>query len=151
MPASAIDGASGADPRHHMPDTPHDESFAPFAGKNFFVLDDEFLIGSDIQHMLESAGARSVVYVSTIEEAHAAIETGASFDLAILDLLLGRESHSSLAVAEALAKRKIPLVFITGMSGEGSHTELFPNVPVLLKPYHEAEFIAVVRRALRRR
>ncbi|HET7848540.1 MAG TPA: hypothetical protein VFL51_05705 [Pseudolabrys sp.] len=134
-----------------MSDTSEDESFAPFAGLDFFVLDDEFLIGSDIQQMLESAGARSVVYVSTIEEARAAIETGAHFDLAILDLLLGREGRSSLALAETLTRRKIPLVFITGMGSEGRHAEIFPEVPVLLKPYHEAEFIAAVRRALRRR
>ncbi|HEX5509941.1 MAG TPA: response regulator [Pseudolabrys sp.] len=128
-----------------------DDAFAPFTGKHFLVLDDEFLIGSDMQQILENAGARSVAYANTVDDAHAILQKGGPLDLAVLDLFLGRERQNSLGIAEILTKRKIPIVFITGATGDDAHRERFPNVPVLVKPYHESEFIAVVRGALRRR
>src|SRR6185437_10793126 len=124
---------------------------ALLAGKRILVLDDEFLIGFDVQNVLETAGATSVIYVSTTRDARAAIEAGQAFDLAVLDFLLGRDGAHSLDIAEILAERKIPIVFATGVSGESFHTERFPDVPVIVKPYDTAELIAVVCEALRRR
>lgn len=123
---------------------------ALLAGQRILVLDDEFLIGFDVQNVLETAGAASVIYVSTTAEARAAIEAG-QFDLAVLDVLLGRDGAHSLDIAEILTERKIPIVFATGVSGGSFHTERFPDVPVIVKPYDTAELIAIVCEALRRR
>jgi len=134
-----------------MSDPAKGDPRAMLAGKRFLVLDDEFLIGFDTQNVLETAGAASVVYVSTTADARAAIDTGQPFDLAVLDLLLGREGSNSLGIAEMLAKRKIPIIFITGVSGNGVHTEQFPEATVIAKPYDAAELIAAVCETLSRR
>lgn len=141
--------ARPAVPLHRMPSSLSDDPRAPVDGKRILVLDDEFLIGLDIQHVLESAGA-SVVYVSTANDAAAAIESGPPFDVAVLDVLLGRDHRSSLGVAEALARHNTPFVFLTGMSGDGIHTKQFPDAPVLIKPYDSEALIAALQTAMRR-
>lgn len=134
-----------------MSESPPINPGAPFAGKRFLVLDDEFLIGFDIQSILETAGAASVVYVSTADDARAAIDAGPPFDLAMLDVLLGREDHNSLMLAEVLAERDIPFVFITGISDGSLHNKKFPRAPVLVKPFDASKLIAAVRDALQPR
>ncbi|MGB7259689.1 MAG: hypothetical protein WBD48_16560 [Pseudolabrys sp.] len=124
-----------------------DDSRAPVAGKRVLVLDDEFLIGLDIQHVLESAGA-SVVYVSNSNDAVAAVEAGPPFDVAVLDVLLGRDHQSSLGVAEALVRCNTPFVFLTGLTGESTHTRQFPKAPVVIKPYEAKALIAALRTAM---
>jgi len=132
-----------------MPTSFSDDSRAAVARKRILVLDDEFLIGLDIQHVLESAGA-SVVYVSNSNDAIAAVEAGPPFDVAVLDVLLGRDHRSSLAVAEVLVKRNTPFVFLTGVTGDSFHTKRFPNAPVVIKPYEKEALTAALHTALRR-
>ncbi len=103
-------------------------------GKRCLVLDDEFLIALDIQHILEAAGA-IVTCVSEAADALAAIRSGPRFDLAVLDVVLSGATRPSLTVAAALAMQRTPFVFLTGMRGEDMHTREFPNAPVVEKPY----------------
>ncbi|MCF8477475.1 MAG: response regulator [Pseudolabrys sp.] len=115
------------------------ESVAPLAGLRCLVLDDEFLIALDIQTILESAGAASIVCAGSVEDAMTALADG-PFDVAVLDLKLGGAARTSTAVAEELVKRKVPFVFLTGMRAGDKNLKRFPHVAVVEKPY-QAELL----------
>ncbi len=120
----------------------------PLAGKHFLVLDDELLIALDIQQILETAGATNVICVSNAADALAALRGRTHIDLAVLDVVLSGATRTCMPVAVALAALNIPFVFLTGMSGENLHTERFPQVPVVEKPYQAPLLLAAVARAL---
>src|SRR4029079_14416273 len=83
------------------------------------VVEDEYLIRMLLEDMLEELGYGLAAAVGTINEAteHA---SNSEFDVAVLDVNLdGREIYP---VADILAKRGLPFVFVTGY-GEGSLAE----------------------------
>lgn len=116
-------------------------------GKRFLVLDDEFLIALDIQQLLEAKGAAQVVCTGNAADALTAIASTPRFDVAILDFRL-TGSTSSLDVADALAKAKIPFVFLTGMRGDKQMSERYPDTPLVEKPYDAALLMQAIIRAL---
>jgi len=116
----------------------------PLAGRRCLVLDDEFLIALDIQHVLEQAGASEVVCAGTIAEALGAIRAG-RFDLAVLDLRLGRDGNS-VPVADALAAAGTPFLFLTGMRTDAEEARGYPGAPVVEKPYDSATLLAAIVR-----
>ena len=121
---------------------------ASVAGKRCLVVDDEFLIALDLQHILENAGVASVHCFANAAEALVALH-GMPFDVAVLDVLLNDET-SSLAVAEALTGRGIPFVFLTGMLGKTPQLARFPDVAAVLKPYTEACVLEALTHALQK-
>jgi CheY-like chemotaxis protein len=129
---------------------------APLAGKRCLVLDDEFLIAMDIQQLLESAGA-TVVCASNAQNALAICASEPPFDVAVLDVKLsdGRASKNhaatSAGVAAHLAKQAIPFVFLTGMAPRDIPALLFPDAPVVEKPYSSDALLDAVARALETR
>jgi len=119
------------------------------AGKRFLVLDDEFLIALDIELVLESAGAASVICASNADDALKAIKAAPPFDLGVLDFRLSA-SDSSLHVAAALTEAGTPIVFLTGMR-DFDQMKKFPGAPIVEKPYDAKHLIGVVVSALRHR
>jgi CheY-like chemotaxis protein len=117
------------------------------AGMRCLVLDDEFPIALDIQNILETAGAASVLCAASAEAALAALRE-AEFDLAVLDLKLGGAATASLAVAAALTKLGTPFIFLTGMLGDYIHLRDYPDVPAVDKPYQTLLLLEAIRRAL---
>jgi CheY-like chemotaxis protein len=117
------------------------------AGKHCLVLDDEFLIALDIQEILEAAGAAQVTCVADAASALAALDNGTQFDLAVLDVILSGAAQNSLTVATVLAARKIPFVFLTGMTGKNFIVTNFPEAPVLEKPYQAPILLKTVLHA----
>jgi CheY-like chemotaxis protein len=113
-------------------------------GKRFLVVEDEFLILLDIQHILEEAGAQ-VTAVSRLAEAQAALERDV-FDVVLLDLKLDKET--SLQLAATLASQKIPFLFMTGAPSEAKQAHDFGDVPVVGKPFDSATLLAALSRAL---
>lgn len=120
---------------------------APLAGRRCLVLDDEFLIALDIQQALEQAGAAEVVCAANVESALMSVR-GGGFDLAVLDLRLGRAGGNSLPVAAALEETGTPFIFLTGMSGDAEHTRAYPEAPVVEKPYDGVALLGAVAKAL---
>jgi CheY-like chemotaxis protein len=116
------------------------------AGKRCLVVDDEFLIALDIQQALEHAGATEVVCAGNAAEAVAA--AGAQrFDVAVLDVRLGRTGGSSLPVAAVLAAAGTPFVFLTGLRGDSAEARAYPDAPVVEKPYDAQALLAAIRKA----
>lgn len=120
------------------------------AGKRCLVLDDEFLIALDIQHVLETAGATDVVCIADAAEALKALSRAPQFDLAVLDVKLGGSAGSSATVAAVLARQNVPFVFLTGMRAAEVQAQKFPAAPVVEKPYQASALLAAVRKVLAR-
>src|SRR5690606_15048534 len=80
------------------------------------LVEDEMLIAMMAEDMLGGLGHQVAGVHSGVASALEAVEAG-GFDLALLDVNLGRES--SEAVAGALAARNIPFVFVTGYGEAG--------------------------------
>jgi CheY-like chemotaxis protein len=118
------------------------------SGKRCFVLDDEFLIALDIQQILERAGAAHVVSVASAAEAVALLGREPKFDVAVLDVKLGDPERNSLDVAALLQNQGTPFVFLTGMRVDDVHAKIFPNAPVIEKPYDAAGLLRAVQHAL---
>ena len=104
-------------------------------GMRCLVLDDEFLIALDIQQILEAAGAASVTCAASAEDALAALNSGEQFDLAVLDLNLSGPMPTSLAIADMMALRRTPFIFLTGVRVDDARLKEYPGAPVVEKPY----------------
>ena len=115
-------------------------------GKRCFVLDDELLIALDIQQILERAGA--VASVASAAEAIALLGREPKFDVAVLDVKLGDPQRNSLDVAALLQTQGTPFVFLTGVRVDDVHAKIFPNAPVIEKPYDAAGLLRAVQHAL---
>ena len=106
-------------------------SDASRAVPRLLVVEDEYLIRMLLEDMLTDLGYEVAAAVGTIAEASELAASG-DFNAAILDVNLdGQEIYP---VAEILAKRGLPFVFVTGY-GERSLTEPYHDRPALQKPF----------------
>jgi CheY-like chemotaxis protein len=81
-------------------------------GCRILVVEDEYLIAADLLQTLEELGAIVVGPAATVERALTLARAEAGLDGAVLDLNLGGER--AYPVADALAARGVPFVFVTG-------------------------------------
>jgi CheY-like chemotaxis protein len=96
-----------------------------------FLVEDEYLIRMLLEDMLTDLGYEVAAAVGTIAEA-TDIASNGQFDVAILDVNVdGKEIYP---VADILAKRSVPFVFVSGY-GEGSLMERYRGRPALQKPF----------------
>ena len=95
------------------------------------VVEDEYLIRMLLEDMLDELGYDLAAGVGTISEASEVATTG-DFHAAILDVNLdGQEIYP---VADILASRGLPFVFVTGY-GERSLPDPHRGRPALQKPF----------------
>jgi len=95
------------------------------------VVEDEYLIRMLLEDMLTDLGYEIAAAVGSIKEARELAAT-ADFNAAILDVNLGGEEV--FPIAEILAKRGLPFVFVSGY-GENSLPEPYRGRPSLQKPF----------------
>jgi len=95
------------------------------------VVEDEYLIRMLLEDMLDELGYGVAAAVGSLAEAreHA---SGGDFSAAILDVNV--DGEEIFPVADLLAERGVPFVFVTGY-GEGSLPERFRGRPALQKPF----------------
>ncbi len=112
------------------------------AGRRVLVVEDDYIIATDVLDMLVSAGAVPVGPIGWEDEALALV-TGAAvpLDLAILDIDL----HGTLSyrIADALTARGIPLVFATGFNSEAV-AQPYRGYPRLEKPVSQRALLATL-------
>jgi CheY-like chemotaxis protein len=99
--------------------------------KRVLVVEDEYLIRMLLEDMLADLGYGVAAAVGTVAEA-SALATSGDFNVAILDVNL--DGQEIFPVADILAGRSLPFVFVTGY-GEGSLPETYRNRPALQKPF----------------
>ena len=99
------------------------------------VVEDEYLIRMLLEDMLAELGYDVAAAVGSIAEA-SEFATHGEFNAAILDVNL--DGQQIYPVAEILAKRGLPFVFVTGY-GERSLPEPYRDRPALQKPFQVAQ------------
>ncbi len=81
-------------------------------GRHILIVEDEFLIAEELREAFEGLGAVVLGPVATVEAALAIIGSRERLDGATLDVTLGRDK--AFPVAEALLKKGLPFVLLTG-------------------------------------
>jgi len=117
--------------------SPARESFN-LGGKRILVIEDEPLVSMDIEACLSEAGSAVVGPAASVARARQLIESE-TFDAALVDANLGGETVEELA--EALAQRNIPFLFLTGY-GRDSLPEGFRDFGIIGKPYTREQLLA---------
>lgn len=112
------------------------------AGKRLLVLEDEYLIGLELERIAEECGAKSVHVVSTIDQLMSWINSGQICDLAILEV--EARGVSSLKAASLLRTRDVPLLFTSAYDADLSGIAEFAGTPVVGKPYGRSQIIRAV-------
>lgn len=124
------------------------EQFVPGMDKPLVLLvEDEALVAMMVQESLTECGFQVVGPVSTAAEALAKARDD-RFDAAVLDIGLG--DGMVYQVADMLAARGVPFIFLTGYDLE-SVDRRFSEVPILQKPIEREKlkrlFFSTARRA----
>jgi DNA-binding response OmpR family regulator len=110
---------------------------AVLEGIRVLVVEDEFLVATLIEDMLMAAGCVVAGPIPRLSEALDAVDRG-TFDAAVLDVNLGGDRV--YPVADALSRRNVPFVFVTGYGTgvlSGEHAER----PRLCKPFKMADLL----------
>jgi CheY-like chemotaxis protein len=108
----------------------------PLKGLRILVVEDEYAVAADLTWWLEDSGAEVVGPAPTIEDALALVEAhGATLDRAVLDVNLRGETV--FAVADALMKLAVPIVFSTGYE-DAALPGVYAGVQRLTKPLDHA-------------
>jgi CheY-like chemotaxis protein len=97
---------------------------------SILLVEDEALIRMMLAEMVEEFGHRVAAEAGNVVEGRSLAET-AEYDLAILDINL--KGVSVRPVAEAIAARGLPLIFLSGY-GPAGVPDGFAGRPVLRKP-----------------
>ncbi len=111
------------------------------------VVEDEAMIAMDLQGILRRAGCEVIGPVGRVEAATRRADGEPPPDVALLDIILGGESV--FVVADALAARRIPFVFVTGY-GKDVLPERFRERPMTSKPYSPGSLLAMLAEAVGR-
>lgn len=110
------------------------------AGQTILVVEDEYFVATDIAQALQEAGAEVIGPCRTEDSARAEL-TRTTPDAVLLDVRLGPQP--SFALAEQVARRDLPFLFITGLA-----PEIFPpgfkDVPRLAKPISPRKVVEAV-------
>ena len=104
------------------------------------VVEDEYLIRMLLEDMLADNGYAVAKAVGTITEA-SKFAAGGAFDVAILDVNV--DGEEVYPVADILAQRGLPFVFVTGY-GEGSLPAKYSGRPALQKPFQSEQLRTIL-------
>jgi CheY-like chemotaxis protein len=115
------------------------EQEAELSGMRILVAEDEILVAMTLADWLADLGCTVAGPVSSVEQGMRLIEQN-SIDGAILDVNLRGEMVFPLA--DALAERSIPFVYVTGY-GKLLRTSNHGR-PVLQKPYSDPQLLKII-------
>lgn len=104
------------------------------------IVEDEFLLAMDLQSLLNDIGYKNIDLANDVSRAFELLDT-ASPTFAILDVNIGRDPV--FPVAEKLASRDVPFVFLTGLSREKLPVE-WQSYPVLSKPINGTALVSAM-------
>lgn len=110
-------------------------------GARILVVEDDFLISTELDMILADAGATVVGPCRTLAQAERVIE-GNQISAAILDFRVG--NATSLPVAAQLSRHGIPFVFFTGQTNTGQIERACPGAKVISKPFQGRIIVAAL-------
>lgn len=120
---------------------------ASLQGARVLVVEDEYLVASLIEDMLQTAGCSVAGPIPRLAQAVDAAENEAC-DAAVLDVNLA--GQRVFPVAEILTRRKVPFVLVTGYGGNTLPPE-YAACPRLHKPFRLADLLAALTAMLQGR
>jgi CheY-like chemotaxis protein len=112
--------------------------------KRVLVVEDEYLIRMLLEDMLADLGYGVAAAVGTVAEASEFAASG-DFNAAILDVNL--DGQEIFPVADILAGRSLPFVFVTGY-GERSLPDRYRDRPALQKPFQAEQLSSTLANML---
>ncbi|MDP1736159.1 MAG: response regulator [Caulobacter sp.] len=104
-------------------------------GLRVLVVEDEVLVFWLTQDMLEEMGCLVLGPMTTVAQALSAI-TAQEIDAAVLDINLN--GQLSYPIADALARKGVPYIFVTGYDIE-RRPAAYRDAPALQKPLHRKD------------
>jgi len=117
------------------------------SGLRVLVLEDEMLVSMLIEDMLTEQHCVIVGPFAAVSEALVAARAEA-FDFAVLDVNVG--GVKAYPVAETLAARGIPFVFLSGY-GQSAMPPDRPDWRVCSKPFRDEQLVEIIAQQLARR
>ena len=117
---------------------------SPISGRRVLVVEDEMMVSWLLEDMLAEIGCAVVGPAGSVNQALAMIDAEA-IDVAVLDVNLNGEM--SYPIADALAARGVPFVFVTGYDKDRM-LEGYRTFPVLQKPFHRVELTDTLAKLL---
>jgi DNA-binding response OmpR family regulator len=118
---------------------------ADLSGKRVLLVEDEFLISMDLEESLRQRGAVIVGPAATLGRALLLAGTKCALDCALLDINL--QGDMVFPVADVLAKRSVPFMFLTGYEDIVIPPQ-YDDVPHYKKPFNYAAVMAALSRLL---
>lgn len=108
--------------------------------KRILVAEDEYLIAFDLKRALEAEQATVVGPVGTFDAGIALAEVE-PLDVAVLDVNL--EGATSYPIADRLAARDIPYLFVTGYD-EWALPQIYRGIPRVTKPFPTHQVLTMI-------
>jgi DNA-binding response OmpR family regulator len=109
-------------------------------GVRVLVVEDEFLVATLIEDMLESAGCVVSGPIARLADALDAVDHE-TYDAAVLDVNLGSDRIDP--VADALSRQQVPFMFVTGYNSSGLPGQHAAR-PRLCKPFKMADLVGTL-------
>ncbi len=110
-------------------------------GPELLLVEDTVIIAIDFKDRLQDAGASAVTIALKLSEAQDAL-LRCDYDGVVLDVKLG--SENSLALADALLVKDIPVVFVTGYDTDFLRPASLRRIPVYEKPVSSRDLTDIV-------
>lgn len=110
-------------------------------GRNILIVEDDYLIASDMVFLLEEHGAIVIGPEASVATAMQHIDSMMHIDAAILDINLGQELV--YPVADALFTKNIPFMFTTGYDANSILLE-YLEFPRCQKPVAIGKILAIL-------
>lgn len=120
-----------------------EQSARSLSGRRILVLEDEALIAMQLEQALAQAGCEIVGPATRLSEAFDLIYSS-PIDAALLDVNVAGER--SYAIADILRAKSIPFAFVTGFEAGSILPAHFQSVPVLAKPFENAQLEGLLTR-----
>jgi CheY-like chemotaxis protein len=117
----------------------------PLSGLDILIVDDQAIIASALQMLLEDLGAQSVWICTRSNEAHAFLENNAPH-MAFVDWHLGDITARTLL--ERLQSMSIPTILITGYILPKEQKQAWPQTIIVQKPYTDEQIEEAIRATL---
>jgi DNA-binding response OmpR family regulator len=117
---------------------------SPERAFSVLILEDQALIALHIEDVVRRIGGGAIGCAAGISEALNLLDT-TTWNAALLDLRLAR-GEMAFPVADRLRAKAIPFAFVTAWDGEIDRR--YSDVPVLRKPFGEAELESCLRSLL---
>lgn len=114
-------------------------------GKRIMIVEDEFLVAMEFESELMDQGCVVIGPAGRSEPALALLDDQTP-DAVLLDLNL--DGETPIALAEALSRRRVPFIVVTGYASRRPEPPLLRDAPRLQKPVRGDELVAALTQAM---